>query len=508
MQLGKIYTAQPDFENPHIIEIEVDISSQGIPSCTIVGLADKAIDESKERIAAALKNSGLSKIKQKKIVVSLSPANLKKEGPLFDLPIALGMLLADSENELSFDTQNKLFVGELSLDGSIKPIEGALSIAYGAQAAGYTEVFLPQANAQEASLLSDISIYGVSHIIEVVQHLSQESAETPNPELVLSPATYKPSEKLVQHRTDFSDVIDQQSVKRVLEIAAAGGHNVAMYGPPGTGKTMLAQAFCSILPKLSTEQQIKTTMIHSCAGVLKDQVISHPPLRAPHHTSSYVSVIGGGAEPRPGEITLAHHGVLFLDEFPEFDKRVLESLREPLEEKHIRIARSKASVTFPADFILVAALNPPSEVYRSGSLITPADERRFRKKLSGPIMDRVDLWVEVPKINHSKLLVGSTKGESSVEIQKRVVMARAKQATRLGTGRLNNSIHAREIRTLSISSEAKQVLDTASKKLDVSPRVYHKLLKLSQTIADLEGSNCILPVHILEALQYRPKDIL
>jgi len=508
MQLGKIYTAQPDFAKPHIIEIEVDISNKGIPSCTIVGLADKAIDESRERIAAALKNSGLGKIKQKKIVISLSPANLKKEGPLFDLPIAIGILLADNENDLLFETKNKLFVGELSLDGSIKKINGALSIIYAAKQSGYTEVYIPSGNIHEALLIDDVTVFGVSHINELVQHLLQEQAETPNPELVLPAAPLSDGTVSVNnHRVDFSHVIEQKSVKRVLEIAAAGGHNVAMYGPPGTGKTMLAQAFCSILPDLSKEKQIESTMIHSCTGVLERSIVS-PPLRAPHHTSSYVSVIGGGADPKPGEITLAHNGVLFLDEFTEFDKRVLESLREPLEENKIRIARSKASVTFPANFILLAALNPPTEVYRSSSLVTPADERRFRRKLSGPIMDRIDLWIEVPRVEHHKLLTNTTDEESSDVIKQRIIKARTHQQSRLGPDRLNSSMRSQEIRRLHLAVDAKELLDEAGEKLQISPRVYHKMITLGQTIADLADSPIISKNHILEALQYRPKEIL
>ncbi len=508
MQLGKIYTAQSDFASPHIIEIEVDISSKGIPGCTIVGLADKAIEESRERIAAALKNSGLAKIKQKKIIVSLSPAHLKKEGPLFDLPIAIGMLLADDENEISFEANNKLFVGELALDGSVKPIAGALSIAHAAKESGFTELYLPKVNADEASIIDGVTIYGVSTILELVLHLQQEKAETPNGEHLIEKTVYSPRDFKNGYAVDFSHVIEQSSVKRALEIAAAGGHNVALYGPPGTGKTMLAQAFCSILPDLSADEQIETTMIHSCMGVLTNPLIQTPPLRAPHHTASYVSVIGGGASPKPGEVTLAHNGVLFLDEFPEFDKRVLESLREPLEEKKIRISRSKASVTFPANFILLAAMNPPSEVYRSGSLITPADERRFRRKLSGPIMDRIDLWIEVPKIEHTKLLSKGSSSEASSAVKLRVIAARRVQHGRLGPGALNSVIPSQKISTLVIDPEAKVILDDASKKLDISPRVYHKLIKISQTIADLESSPSITSHHILEALQYRPKEII
>jgi len=270
---------------------------------------------------------------------------------------------------------------------------------------------------------------------------------------------------------------------------------------------MLAKAFCSILPPLSKEQQIETTMIHSCAGVLKDSVIKTPPLRAPHHTSSYVAVIGGGAYPKPGEVTLAHNGVLFLDEFPEFDKRVLESLREPLEDNVVRIARSKASVSFPANFILLAALNPPSEVFRSGTLITPADERRFRRKLSGPIMDRIDIWIEVPKIDHEKLLTENPQEETSSKILARVHSARNSQHVR--QGHLNSLIPSYKLaRLVSLTNESKEILDKAASQLSLSPRVYHKIIKLARTIADIEQSKTITPSHMLEAVQYRPKEII
>jgi len=507
MQLGTLFTVQSDLVDSSIIEIEVDISTRGIPSFSIVGMADKAIEESKERISTALKNCGLGKPKQKKIVVSLSPADIKKEGPSFDLPIALGLLLADEENTIEFKTVNKIFIGELALNGSVKPIKGALSAAYKAAQAGYDEIYLPAVNAQEASLITSISVYGVSSILELVQHLEQENAEVPNADYVLKPTVYKKIKENKNASVDFSHVIEQTRVKRALEIAAAGGHNVAMYGPPGTGKTMLAKAFCSILPPLSKIEQIETTMIHSCAGTLTGPIVINPPLRAPHHTSSYVAVIGGGAYPKPGEATLAHNGVLFLDEFPEFDKRVLESLREPLEDGVVRIARSKASVTFPANFILLAALNPPSEVYRSGSLITPADERKFKKKISGPIMDRIDIWIEVPKIKHDKLLSKNSNEETSATVLSRVVQARVHQATRQGL--LNSSIQPHKLSAVaSLEPEAKNILDEACSKLHVSPRVYHKLIKLGRTIADLESSKTITTSHVLEALQYRPKDII
>lgn len=507
MQLGKIYTAQADLSAPQIIEIEVDISNKGIPAFTIVGMADKAIDESRERINAALKNCGLVQPKQKKTIVSLSPADLRKEGPLFDLPIALGFLLADSENDISFNPSGKLFVGELALDGSIKPIKGALCIAQAAQANGFTSLYVPEENVAEAALLKNVQVFPVKNLIQTIEHLTQEYATQVDHEKLISPAKYVTATEVRKPEVDFCHIVEQTTAKRALEIAAAGGHNIALYGPPGTGKSMLAKAFCGILPPLDSQKIVETTMIHSYAGVLQTNAVTAPPFRAPHHTSSYVAVIGGGTYPKPGEITLAHNGVLFLDELPEFDKRVLESLREPLEERLVRISRAQASVTYPADFILIAALNPPSAVYQNNSVITAADERKFQKKLSGPIMDRIDMWVHVPKVEHTKLLEKTTS-ESSKVIASRVCKARIPQQERNGQ-RLNSSIRPQDInRIWELTQEAKNILNTAAEKLQISPRVYHKLIKLARTIADLDTSKNILEKHMLEAIQYRPKDIL
>ena len=510
MQLGKIFAAQADLSVPTKIEIEVDITKGGIPAFCIVGLADKAVDESRERVNAALKNSGFPQPKQYKTTVSLSPAHLRKEGPAFDLPIALGFLSAHEEIELSFDSTNKLFVGELSLDGSLKPIGGVLSIAAAAESQGIVSLYVPAQNAQEASAISGVRVFGVTTLIQLVEHLAQEQAEVQDVSKIISPEVYRNDrENKLEDIVDFSHIIAQPQAKRALEIAAAGLHNCAMYGPPGTGKSMLAKAFCSILPNLSESKQIETSMIHSCAGLPTHGLITRPPFRAPHHTASYVAVIGGGAYPKPGEITLAHNGVLFLDEFPEFDKRVLESLREPLEEKTVRISRSKASVEFPSDFILIAAMNPPSAVCRSNDLVTRSDERKFKKKLSGPIMDRVDMWTEVSKIDTSLLLSSDNKEEASADIKKRILRARELQTNRLGMGNLNSAIKPQGIqKSTLLSKPAEEILNQASEKLGFSPRVYHKLIKLARTIADLDDSKQITEPHILEALQYRPKDII
>lgn len=527
MQLSTIYSALPAIGESQIIEIEADIVNRGIPGFNIVGMGDKAIDESRERINAALKNCGLAQPKQKKTIVSLSPAHIRKKGTLFDVPIALAVLCADKENGYSLETDGALFIGELSLSGDIKPIRGALSVARAAEEYGYTSVYVPRDNAEEASLIEGVAVYGIKHIRELIDHLDEltKDVDEKNIQKVLVPVKHLlPEERVAEklhseslkdrkssplslHIHDFAHIVKQDHAKRALEIAAAGGHNIALYGPPGTGKTMLAKALCTILPPLTRAQSIESTIIHSHAGVLRTPAITSPPFRAPHHTASYVSVIGGGAYPKPGEVTLAHNGVLFLDEFPEFESRVLESLREPLEEHVVRISRAQSSAVFPASVLLVAALNPPSAVYRSESLISASDERRFKKKLSGPIMDRIDMWVEVPHVDHSSLLSGS-RAESSNDISLRVVAARHIQENR-NEGLLNSRLSSTAIQeTLGLRQDAADILNKAAHLYSFSPRVYHKVIKLGRTIADLDASYEISPEHILEALQYRPKEFI
>ena len=509
MNLAKIYSTQFDVLNSFIVEVEVDVvKGAGTPNLKIVGLPDKAVEEARERVVTSLKNSNFGEPQADKIIVSLSPAEEKKTGPIFDLTIALGYILADEQ--VIFNPEKKIFLGELALDGSLRKISGVLPMVKLAKEKGFTSVYLPKENADEAALISGINIFPVESLKQIVDHLRQEIAVERNLKKIISPhKNNPPGVGCLKNEVDFSDIKGQEISKRALEIAAAGGHNVMMYGPPGTGKTMMARAFTGILPDLSEKQALEITSIHSAAGALKDEVyISKPPFRSPHHTSSYVSIIGGGTYPKPGEATLAHGGVLFMDEFIEFDKRVLESLREPLEDGFVNISRAKGSLKFPADFILIAAMNPPSEVFRSKS-VSYAEEQKFRKKLSGPIMDRIDLWTEVSKIDHKDLTDKKNQGEKSQEIKKRVLKAREIQKKRFGGEKLNSQMSARDIQNLiDLKPEVKKILEDAALAMDFSPRVFHKMIKLSRTVADLDESENIEEKHILEALQYRPKEIL
>ncbi len=425
MAFARVYSAQTELLSGRIVSVEID-TARGLNNFTIVGLGDRAVGEARDRVSAALKNSGFEspKAKNQKTVVSLSPATLRKEGAHFDLSIALGFLLSEGL-EIALDLEQALFVGELALDGTVRPIRGMLPIALIAAEYGFRELYVPKENAAEAALVKDLVIFPIRTLAELVSHAERnEDAKKIQPF-----AAEIQKDEYAKPSTDFGDIVGQESAKRGLMIAASGGHNILMYGPPGTGKTMLARALTGILPPLAEDDAMEVTSIHSIAGGSSTRgIFSHaPPFRSPHHTASYVSIIGGGTFPKPGEVTLAHHGVLFCDEFPEFERRVIESLREPLEEHFVSIARSKGTATFPAHFLFVAAMNPCPCGFK-GSKVKPCvcsvnELARYRKKLSGPLLDRIDIAIYVGEIAYDKLGRGGGVPESRV-IQEKIALAR------------------------------------------------------------------------------------
>jgi magnesium chelatase family protein len=513
MAFAKIHSAQNYLLQTHIVDIEVDLT-RGLHSFSIVGLPDKSVEEAKDRISSAVKNSGFESPKQKneKTIVSLAPAHIKKEGSHFDFGIAVSYLVATgiiSEKHI----RDTLFLGELSLDGSLREVSGVLPIVHFASKKGFSCVFVPQNNAVEAALIPNIKIIPIKSLLEFVTYVKQlEKGETP--ELQPQELTEIKDKHSGETSHDLSFIKGQEQAKRALLIAAAGGHNINLYGPPGTGKSMLAKAARSILPPLTFEEVIEVTGIHSTTGQLKEDYITAPPFRSPHHTSSYVSLVGGGANLKPGEVTLAHRGILFLDEFPEFDRRVLETLREPLEEKIVRISRAKGTVAFPADIILVSAMNPcPCGFFGSEhkECTCAAHQRdRYAKKLSGPIVDRIDIWTSVEHIDHKKLMDESVGGMTSREAREKIVAARIIQENRFRKAdlkiKLNSKIPAQKIKEMcDYTQKSIDTLTMAGKKLHLSPRSFHRTLRLARTIADLESSEKIENNHILEALTYRPK---
>ncbi len=521
MSFAKVYSAQVNLLRGAIVTIEVDLS-KGLHTFSVVGLPDKAVDESKDRVSGAIKNSGFKspKAKNQKIIVSLSPADLKKEGPFFDLAIAIAYLKAS--DEIKFNSEKKIFLGELGLDGTLRSIRGALPLAEEAKRRGYEEIYLPKENAVEAALVEGVKIFGAESLKEVIEHIDETNSklnskgdkkeETKARKIIVQPKTkinYKREIKI----GDFSDIRGQEGAKRGLEIAAAGGHNIAMYGPPGTGKTMLARVFSGLLPDLYTEEVLEITGIHSVAGATRGELVCFPPFRAPHHTSSYVSLIGGGTYPKPGEVTLAHRGVLFLDEFPEFEKRVIESLRQPLEDNIVSISRAKGTAIFPSNFILVAAMNPcpcgNAGNKQRACICKPSDLDRYKRKLSGPIMDRIDLWVSVGNVDYKKL-GGESTGERSEKIKARVITARENQKNRFKKFgkdiKTNSDMNVKDLSSMvKLSKEVRDLLDESAESLALSARAYHRVIKIARTIADLESSEDVKANHILEAIQYRPK---
>ncbi len=505
MSISKIFSAQLYGLEAHIISIEVDLSN-GLHSFSIIGLGDKAIDESKDRFSAAIKNSGYISPKQRnqKVVISLAPADIRKEGPSFDLGMALAYLLAN--NDINFDPKSRIFLGELSLNGEIKKVSGILPLVKGVKELGYQEVFIPIDNSNEAGLVKGIDIYPCKNLNEIISHLLDKSKINKLSQTIIQ-------QNQITSEIDFAMIRGQEKAKRALEIAASGGHNIAMYGPPGTGKTMLAKAFQTILPNLSEDEVLEVTSLYSISKLLH-QPITKPPFRSPHHTASYVSLIGGGPYPQPGEISLAHRGVLFLDEFPEFDRKVIESLRQPLEDHEITISRAKGTLTFPAKCILIASMNPCPCGFGNTDKCTcnNKDINDYQRRISGPIIDRIDMWIMVSKIDYEKLLNKGNVNENSLSIRTRVEKAREIQFKRfknkLINKKYNSEMSVSDIdKIIQIDNEASTILRNSSEKLGLSARSYHRIIKLSQTIADLDNSPIIKREHVLEAIQYRQKSI-
>ncbi len=506
--LAKVLTSAVIGLDGSLIQVEVDMAP-GLPNFFIVGLPDAAVQEAKERVRFAIRNSGCT-FPNKRITVNLAPADFKKEGPAYDLPIAVGILMSSEQAPMMEEAA--LFLGELSLDGTLRHTAGILPMVALAQEKGIREVYVPAEDAREAALLQGADVYPVTTLTELVSHLRGEEMLR----------RYEPEDDLLidadaeqEFSVDFQHVKGQEHVKRALEVAAAGGHNVIMSGPPGSGKTFLARCLPSIMPHLTPEEALEVTKIYSVCGMLPAEtpVVRQRPFRSPHYTISSAGLVGGGRFPRPGEITLSHFGVLFLDELPEFGQSDLEVLRQPLEDRVVTISRANGSVSFPANFMLVAAMNPcPCGFY--GDTVkecscSPGMVARYQKRISGPLLDRIDIFVQVPRVEYEKL-ADATAGEPSVAIRGRVEAARTRQRQRFTSSKLgaNADMSPVEVRQFcAIEPDAQALLRAAMKQLQLSARAFHRILKVSRTIADLAGAEAIGAAHLAEAIQYRPRGL-